>query len=324
MSPITDERRAHKRHLVKLRVAVRDEGKLRELHATDLSRGGLFVATPRALPVGERVGVKLVHPLSGEVFEIDAVVANVRCARGGEVQGCGLRFELFDDEARGALSRFVAGVLDPDVDEADAEAPTGEPPESPEGEDAREAPPSAATTEALRAHALMLRGLALSRQGNLVGAAHLLVRAVSLAPEEEALWKVLRQLEARLEAAAAEREGGAPRRPSGPDASAGGDRPDGSPARPSSHPGARKARLLFDEARRLYQAGDFDGAAESLERAIEADPDHGPALYALAGLLAEHGDELPRALDLCRRAVALDPENVDYRDALRSLEELTI
>lgn len=311
MSPIAEERRAHGRHLVKLRVAVKDAGTLRELHATDLSKGGIFVASRRALPIGERVSVKLVHPVTAEVFEIDAVVANVRCTRGGDVQGCGLRFEPFDDEARADLLAFVEGVVEP---EAASEPPNPEAEEL--ADDLPEAPASDASAEALRAHALMLRGLTLSRTGNLVGAAHLLVRAVSLAPEEEGLWKVLRQLEARLEAAA-EGRGGRPvsRVP--------GEADGATRKRASAHPGARKARLLFDEARSRYQEGDFAGATERLEAALEADPDHAPALYALAGLLAERGDDLGRALELCRRAALLDPDNADYRDALRSLEDLT-
>jgi len=317
MAPISDERRAHSRHLVLLKVAIKDETALRNLHATNLSKGGMFVATRKPLPMGRSVKVRLVHPVSEATLEVSAEVVNCRKGKDGEVSGCGLKFEAFDDDARQALAHFVDGVVEPRTAEtpaavAEASADEGAPASGGENEDK------------LRAHALMLRGMSLAHSGNLVGAAHLLARAVSLDPEEEELWQALRKLEGRLESAASERAS----------ASADPSAPDGEPAQVEASvkrsepavldsPERRKAKLFFEIAKKSYVSADFDGAVAWLEKAVDLDPEHAPALYALAGLITERGEEIPRALELCRRATTLDPDNEDYQNALESLESLT-
>lgn len=49
---------------------------------------------------------------------------------------------------------------------------------------------------------------------------------------------------------------------------------------------------------------------------IEAEPDFAPALNYLGYMWAERGENLEAALDLVRRAVALDPDNGAYVDSL--------
>jgi len=80
-APLLEEnRRAHRRHGVLINVRVKDEEKLRDLYATDLSDGGLFVATRSAMPVGQKLDVVLVHPLTEKTLQIECEVANARFA----------------------------------------------------------------------------------------------------------------------------------------------------------------------------------------------------------------------------------------------------
>jgi tetratricopeptide (TPR) repeat protein len=69
---------------------------------------------------------------------------------------------------------------------------------------------------------------------------------------------------------------------------------------------------LLDEAEALYDGGDLQGALRVYERALELDPDLHEAHYGVAVIhysWERHAEALP-SLD---RAVALAPDNADYR-----------
>lgn len=87
--------------------------------AADVSRGGIFVATYAALPVGTVVEAELMLP-DGPL----AVVGTVRWARegAGQTPGLGIEFELLFDEERARIEKFCAArkPFHYDIDEPDS------------------------------------------------------------------------------------------------------------------------------------------------------------------------------------------------------------
>jgi uncharacterized protein (TIGR02266 family) len=306
-APLGAERRAHKRHDVLVRVAIRDAERLRSMFATDLSRGGIFLATRHAFPIGRALAVKLVHPVTEAELEVDAEVVNVRRNADGSVRGCGLRFTSFDEAIQKRIARFVEGVVaPPDEARPAAAAPSL-------GAALPELPPDAPEEKA-RARALMRRGLVLATEGNAIGAAHLLARATSLDPGEEHLWDLLHRIEPQVVAAtrALAADEGADEQ----EAVSAGDGGEPSVLEPAAR---RKARLLFEAARSCYDLKDVDGTVAFLQRTIVADPTHAAAYYALAGVFTEERHAPDKGVELCRKAVELDPGNAEYRETLDAL-----
>lgn len=333
MPSMSDERRKDERHVVLVKVAVRDEQRLRTLYATNLSQGGLFLATRTALPLGQEVRLRLVHPLTQATFEVSAEVANVRRSEEGGVQGCGLKFSTFDEDFKEDLFLFVEGVVDIEEDEEEIEFDVDMESDEPIPE-----APSEATPEKAQAYALLLKSLVLENEGNIVGAAHLLARATSIDPTEDALWTALKRVEAKLEneaASLAAPETGAteefeseketlpvsdePLQASSQERESVLELDETSALEPADR---RKSRLLFEAARDCYRTQDVDDAINYLEHSIGADPTYAPPHYALAGMLAEERNDVKRSLFLCRKALELDPDNEVYQEALASLEEL--
>jgi Flp pilus assembly protein TadD len=72
----------------------------------------------------------------------------------------------------------------------------------------------------------------------------------------------------------------------------------------------------FALGRTLERAGDFVGAEPALRRAIELAPSDAQALNYLGYSLADRGEKLEEALELIRRAVALDEWNGAFLDSL--------
>jgi hypothetical protein len=104
---IEAERRQHERYVVRFEVRLRSVDELRSLYTRDISQGGMALETDVVLPVGEHVGLDLVHPTSGAQFGLDAVVRRVI-----EDRGLGLEFVKLTDERREALLRFVTEGAD--------------------------------------------------------------------------------------------------------------------------------------------------------------------------------------------------------------------
>ena len=75
---------------------------------SNISDGGVFVATPAPPPVGSEVGFEML--LGGERFLIMGVVCWVRdehAASAGAPAGCGVRFVHLEDGALDAIHRFI-------------------------------------------------------------------------------------------------------------------------------------------------------------------------------------------------------------------------
>ncbi len=88
------ERRESVRVPVRLRVSFRNQGELSGSLITNLSRGGVFVATDRPAEIGTRLELRLHIEESGEEIDVPAAVVsqNVGPNLESECSGMGLRF----------------------------------------------------------------------------------------------------------------------------------------------------------------------------------------------------------------------------------------
>jgi type IV pilus assembly protein PilZ len=100
------ERREHERAPIELRVEYRRLNGFFADYTRNISKGGTFIKTDRALPLGTRFLFRLVVPGRPEPFELTGVV--VHAGGVGEVAGVGIRF-LWDDEER---RRGFEGVVE--------------------------------------------------------------------------------------------------------------------------------------------------------------------------------------------------------------------
>ena len=82
----------------------------------------------------------------------------------------------------------------------------------------------------------------------------------------------------------------------------------------TTHP--QEPTLYFSAGALNERLGNMRRSEELLEKAIELDPKHAPALNYLGYMLADRGRDLPRAEVLIRRALAEDPDNGAYLDSL--------
>jgi len=80
--------------------------------------------------------------------------------------------------------------------------------------------------------------------------------------------------------------------------------------------GLDSPQLQYQLAVASDKLGDTATAEHELGRVIEAQPENAEALNFLGYSLADRGVELDKALDLLKRAVALEPENPYYLDSL--------
>ncbi len=76
------------------------------------------------------------------------------------------------------------------------------------------------------------------------------------------------------------------------------------------------AHVLFDLARSLERAGQYDRAVEVFQRLLALNQDHAEASNYLGYMLAERGERLTEAKKLIERALKIDPENGAYLDSL--------
>jgi uncharacterized protein (TIGR02266 family) len=96
------------RYAAALHVNLRDVGELEQLYSQNVSQGGMFVGTMRDLPAGTALKLSVIHPNSGETFELEAVV---RWRSGAPNFGLGLEFTGMDDRRREAFLEFVQSEL---------------------------------------------------------------------------------------------------------------------------------------------------------------------------------------------------------------------
>ena len=88
-------RRAYTRRPAKFNVTLRPEGiaELNQFKLKDISEGGTFVLTPKLVPVGSQINLRLVHPTSNETFTIPGLVVRAIDSLDVNEKGIGIRFE---------------------------------------------------------------------------------------------------------------------------------------------------------------------------------------------------------------------------------------
>lgn len=65
-----------------------------------------------------------------------------------------------------------------------------------------------------------------------------------------------------------------------------------------------------------WNQGDLERAVDCYESALDMDPDHATSLNSLGYILAERGERIQDALELCQKALAQDPLNTKYLDSM--------
>jgi len=74
--------------------------------------------------------------------------------------------------------------------------------------------------------------------------------------------------------------------------------------------------LYYNQAMALYPQAKYEEAKSALKKAIALNPDYAKALNALAFITYKHGNDLPQAKMLAKKAVELEPRNRHYVDTL--------
>ena len=97
-----------------LRVSFDSYGELRECLMTNISRGGVFVATPSPLPIGTPFKLRIHVGESGEIHELSGEVACVNTGadmKSGS-QGMGIRFCNLSEEQQALVRRLYGDAID--------------------------------------------------------------------------------------------------------------------------------------------------------------------------------------------------------------------
>jgi uncharacterized protein (TIGR02266 family) len=95
--------RQFQRFPIVLEVRPRDLEDLYRLYSRDVSAGGMFLSTSRAIDVGSDVRLDVRHPHNASVFHLTAVVRRLN----GEPAGIGVEFTGLDDRRRREFFEFI-------------------------------------------------------------------------------------------------------------------------------------------------------------------------------------------------------------------------
>ena len=98
------ENREHGRAPIELRVDYKKLNSFFADYTKNISKGGTFIKTKKALPLGTRFLFRLTVPGREKPFELSGEV--VHATASGDEPGMGIRFVWSEDEAR--LARLVA------------------------------------------------------------------------------------------------------------------------------------------------------------------------------------------------------------------------
>lgn len=102
-----ENRRVHKRHKLEVEIDVTSEHNFYAGVTSDLSLGGVFVATALERPVGTLVDLALKLPGSAEPLRCIGEVRWHRPASEQAPAGLGIRFVLLQPGAKTAIQRFL-------------------------------------------------------------------------------------------------------------------------------------------------------------------------------------------------------------------------
>jgi uncharacterized protein (TIGR02266 family) len=104
------DRRQATRYAVSVQVTFESEHNFFTGLTQDLSRGGLFVATPSLCPIGSRVNLRMTLPTSPEPLDVLTEVRWVRTRDvpgGGGKAGVGLMFLQMSPKAKEAVKAYL-------------------------------------------------------------------------------------------------------------------------------------------------------------------------------------------------------------------------
>jgi len=97
----------------RLRVSFESYGRLRECLMTNISRGGVFVATEHPLPIGTSFTLRIHIDESDETHELAGEVASVNVASSpaSGSHGMGIRFCNLDEEKQALVDRLYGRAI---------------------------------------------------------------------------------------------------------------------------------------------------------------------------------------------------------------------
>jgi uncharacterized protein (TIGR02266 family) len=101
-------RRRYPRHAAVLQVRLKTVDDLQLLYTDNISKGGTFVRTTKELAVGTSVQLGVVHPKTGEQFQLGAVVRRLAPA---PAPGLGLEFTKLTEERRQQFLDYVSSEI---------------------------------------------------------------------------------------------------------------------------------------------------------------------------------------------------------------------
>lgn len=104
-------RRRFERVRAVLEVHTRSADDLLPFASRDASKGGLFLVADQLREVGEELGIEIVHPVTGDRFEVRCIVRRVVREAGLGV-GMGVEFMDLDAARRDELWEFISGGLE--------------------------------------------------------------------------------------------------------------------------------------------------------------------------------------------------------------------
>ncbi len=96
-------RRMHPRIDARFEVRPNNVAELQSLFSRDISRGGLFLETDRAVEPGLSLALTIIHPITRQHFSLDSVVRRVS----DEPRGVGVEFVGLSEQRRDALEAFI-------------------------------------------------------------------------------------------------------------------------------------------------------------------------------------------------------------------------
>jgi uncharacterized protein (TIGR02266 family) len=107
------DRRGSVRVPARLRVGFDSYGEIRESLMTNLSRGGLFIATPDPLPLGASLQLRIRIEETGEILDLGGEVASLNSGPGltTEELGMGIKFIRQSDAQEKAVDNLYEQSL---------------------------------------------------------------------------------------------------------------------------------------------------------------------------------------------------------------------
>ena len=109
--PAGAERRQNLRLPTRMLVEYETKGALKSALIKNISRGGLFIATDRAAPVGSEV-MLLVRVANGEIVELPAEVASTHVTDDHGQVGMGCKFAQLNTEQQQIVEEMFATAID--------------------------------------------------------------------------------------------------------------------------------------------------------------------------------------------------------------------